>query len=149
MIAHPEINIGSMVGLEDGLLVPVLKDCADLSLDEIMQQAERLIDRARNKKLSEKELVGGTFAISNLGMYEVLSFNALIQPPMSAILAVGALHEGVIAEKGQPAVAQVMSLTLSIDHRIADGVYAAKFLQAIKHLLEEPELLKKDDRQNE
>ena len=142
IIIHPEINIGIVVGLDDGLLVPVLKGCGELTLEEIAQRAKQLVERARNRQLSDKELSGGTFAISNMGMYQVQSFNALIQPPMAAMLAVGAVRDGVIVQDGRPAVARLMSLTLSIDHRLVDGAHAAEFLQSVKQLLEKPDGLK-------
>jgi len=141
LVVHPEINIGVVVRRDDGLLVPVLRDCANLSLTETAQRTSQLVDRARNGQLSHTELSGGTFAISNLGMYQVHSFVALILPPMAAVLAVGAVRDGVIAEAGQPIVARLLSLTLSADHRVVDGVYAAEFLQQLKLLLETPERL--------
>jgi pyruvate dehydrogenase E2 component (dihydrolipoamide acetyltransferase) len=99
------------------------------------------VDRARNGQLSHTELSGGTFAISNLGMYHVHSFVALILPPMAAVLAVGAVRDGVVVDAGQPVAARLLSLTLSADHRVVDGVYAAEFLQQLKRLLETPERL--------
>jgi pyruvate dehydrogenase E2 component (dihydrolipoamide acetyltransferase) len=141
LVVHPEVNIGVVVRRDDGLLVPVLRDCANLSLAETAQRASQLVERARNGQLSHTELSGGTFAISNLGMYQVHSFVALILPPMAAVLAVGAVRDGVIAEAGQPIVARLLSLTLSADHRVVDGVYAAEFLQQLKLLLETPERL--------
>jgi len=141
LVVHPEVNIGVVVRRDDGLLVPVLRDCANLSLAETAQRASQLVERARNGQLSHTELSGGTFAISNLGMYQIHSFVALILPPMAAVLAVGAVRDGVIAEAGQPIVARLLSLTLSADHRVVDGVYAAEFLQELKLLLETPERL--------
>jgi len=141
LVVHPEINIGVVVRRDDGLLVPILRDCANLSLAETAQRASQLVNRARNGQLSHTELSGGTFAISNLGMYQVHSFVALILPPMAAVLAVGAVRDGVIADAGRPIAARLLSLTLSADHRVVDGVYAAEFLQKLKLLLETPERL--------
>lgn len=137
-VIHPEINIGIVVRRDEGLLVPVLRGCGGLSLAAVAERAARLIDRARHGQLSDTELSGGTFAISNLGMYRVHSFVALILPPMAAVLAVGAVRDGVVVEAGRPVVARLMSLTLSADHRLVDGAYAAEFLQRVSDLLEKP-----------
>lgn len=139
LIVHPEINVALAVRLDDGLLMPVLRDCAGLQLTEVAQRSRRLVERARHGQLSDSELSGGTFAISNLGMYGIDTFVALILPPMAAVLAVGAVRDGVVAEDRRPVVARLMSLTLSADHRVVDGAYAAEFLQELKHLLEQPD----------
>jgi pyruvate dehydrogenase E2 component (dihydrolipoamide acetyltransferase) len=141
LIVHPQINVGIAVRREDGLLVPVLRECAALSLAETAQRTAQLVERARNGQLSQTELSGGTFAISNLGMYGVHSFVALILPPMAAVLAVGAVRDGVVVEQQQLMAARLLSLTLSADHRLADGAYAAEFLQYLKSVLEQPERL--------
>lgn len=141
LTVHSQINVGIAVRREDGLLVPVLRECASLSLAETAQRTAQLVERARNGQLSQTELNGGTFAISNLGMYDVHSFVALILPPMAAVLAVGAVRDGVVVEQRQLVAARLLLLTLSADHRVADGAYAAEFLQRLKRLLEEPERL--------
>lgn len=141
LIIHPEVGIGVVVRRDEGLLVPVLHDCTRFNLTEITQQSTQLIERARHGQLTVTELNGGTFAISNLGMHDVHSFTALILPPMAAVLAVGSIRDAMIVEAGHPAVGRVMSLTLSADHRIVDGVYAAEFLHALKGLLENPKRL--------
>lgn len=141
MVSHPDINIGIVTRRDDGLLVPVLRGCGDLPLAETANRLAQLVERARHGQLSDNELTGGTFAISNLGMFGVHSFVALILPPMAAVLAAGAVRDGVVARDGQPVVAQVLSLTLSADHRLVDGVYAAEFLQDVKQLLEDPDKL--------
>lgn len=138
IVTHGEINIGIAVSLEEGLLVPVIRGCDRMTLAEIAQTSERLIRRARSGQLSESELSGGTFSISNLGMYGVTTFSAVIHPSQGAILAVGALREAVVAKNGQPAVSRVMNLNLSADHRLLDGAYAARFLKELKHILENP-----------
>jgi pyruvate dehydrogenase E2 component (dihydrolipoamide acetyltransferase) len=141
LVVHSEINIGIVVRRDDGLLVPVLRNCGGLSLGDMANRTAQLIEKAQHGRLSDTELTGGTFAISNLGMFGVHSFVALILPPMAAVLAVGAVRDGVIAQDGRPVVARLLSLTLSADHRLVDGVYAAEFLRAVKGLLESPEVL--------
>jgi len=141
VIVHPEVNIGIVTRTDGGLLVPVLRDCGSLSLAEVADRVAQLVDRARQGHLSDTELTGGTFAVSNLGMYEVHSFVALILPPMAAVMAIGATRDAVVAEAGRAVVTRILSLTLSADHRLVDGVYAAEFLGEVKHLLEQPEAL--------
>jgi pyruvate dehydrogenase E2 component (dihydrolipoamide acetyltransferase) len=141
LIVHPQINIGIAVRRDEGLLVPVLRECASLPLPEVAKRTAQLVERARQGQLSQAELGGGTFAISNLGMYGVHSFVALILPPMAAVLAVGAVRDGVVVEQQQLVAARLLSLTLSADHRVADGAYAAEFLQYLKSVLEQPERL--------
>ena len=131
-------HIGVAVALEDGLIVPVIRECERKSLGEIAREAKGLIDRARSKKLRPEEYSGGTFAISNLGMYEVAEFTAVIDPAHGAILAVGAIEEKPVVLNGQIAVRHRMRLTGSFDHRIIDGAMGAKFLQEIKKILENP-----------
>lgn len=133
-----EINIGIAVGLEEGLIVPVLKRPDQMDLAQIASQADRLVARAREKKLREDEFMGGTFTITNLGLFEVDTFTAIINPPEAAILAVGRIKEKPAVVNGQITVRNMMNLTLSADHRILDGVIAAQFLQRVKALLEAP-----------
>ena len=141
IITHEAINIGIAVSLPDGLLVPVIRGCDTLLLREIAAESRRLVAAARSGSLGEAELTGGTFTISNLGMYGITAFTAVILPPQSAILAVGAFREAVVPRKGLPFIAQVMTLTLSADHRLLDGAYAAEFLGQIRTFLETPVLL--------
>ncbi|GAM09597.1 dihydrolipoyllysine-residue acetyltransferase component of pyruvate dehydrogenase complex [Geobacter sp. OR-1] len=138
IITNSAINIGIAVSLEEGLLVPVLRGCESMSLAEIAVNSDRLIKRARSGQLSESELSGGTFSISNLGMYGVTAFMAVIHPSQGAILAVGGVREAVIAKNGQPVVGRIMTLNLSADHRLLDGAYAARFMKELKHNLENP-----------
>jgi len=138
IIVFNEINIGIAVSLADGLLVPVIKGCQSLSLREIAGQSRNLVTSARSGHISETEISGGTFTISNLGMYGVSQFSAVILPPQAAVLAVGALCDTVIMKNGQPATAKVMRVTLSADHRVLDGAYAAGFLGEFKRILENP-----------
>jgi pyruvate dehydrogenase E2 component (dihydrolipoamide acetyltransferase) len=132
------VHVGVAVALEDGLIVPVIRECERKSLGEIAREARGLIERARNRKLRPEEYSGGTFAISNLGMYEVVEFTAVIDPAHGAILAVGAIQEKPVAMNGQITVRQRMRLTGSFDHRIMDGAMGAKFLQELKKILENP-----------
>ncbi len=132
------VHIGVAVALEDGLIVPVIRECDRKSLGEIAHEAKGLIERARSKKLRPEEYSGGTFAISNLGMYDVVEFTAVIDPAHGAILAVGAIEEKPVAMNGQIVVRHRMRLTGSFDHRIIDGAMGAKFLQEVKKILENP-----------
>ncbi len=132
------INIGVAVGLEDGLIVPVLKRANEMDLVQIASEADKLVARAREKRLREDEFVGGTFTISNLGLFDVDTFTAIINPPEAAILAVGRIKEKPAVVNSQITVRNVMTVTLSADHRAVDGVTAAKFLQKVKTLLEAP-----------
>jgi pyruvate dehydrogenase E2 component (dihydrolipoamide acetyltransferase) len=132
------VHMGIAVAIEDGLIVPVIRDCDRKSLGQIAQEAKGLIDRARARKLRPEEYSGGTFAISNLGMYDVVEFTAVIDPAHGAILAVGAIQEKPVVMNGQVAVRQRMRLTGAFDHRIIDGAMGAKFLQDLKKILENP-----------
>jgi pyruvate dehydrogenase E2 component (dihydrolipoyllysine-residue acetyltransferase) len=132
------VHIGVAVALEDGLIVPVIRECDRKSLGEIAREAKGLIERARGKKLRPEEYSGGTFAISNLGMYDVVEFTAVIDPAHGAILAVGAIEQKPVAMNGQIVVRHRMRLTGSFDHRIIDGAMGAKFLQELKKILENP-----------
>ena len=138
IILHQEINIGIMVGVPDGLLSPVIKGCQSLSLGQIAEMSRQLIERARTNTLSEPELRDATFSVSNLGMYGIVHFSALIPPPQVAILAIGAIDDAVAMEKGVPTVKRVLKATLSADHRALDGICAAEFLNALKHAVENP-----------
>jgi pyruvate dehydrogenase E2 component (dihydrolipoamide acetyltransferase) len=133
-----EINIGLAVSLDDGLLVPVLHGCDKLSLLEIAEQANPLVERARTGKPTPEDLSGGTFTISNMGMLPVEHFTAIINPPQGAILAVGAIKERPVARNGEIRIAHTMMATLSCDHRIIDGVTGGQFLADLKKLLENP-----------
>jgi pyruvate dehydrogenase E2 component (dihydrolipoamide acetyltransferase) len=118
--------------------VPVIRGCDRLTLQEIAIRSRKVAERARAGQLSAEELSGGTFSITNLGMFGVTSFSAVIHPEQGAILAVGAVREAVVVNNGLPAVGRIMNLTLSVDHRLVDGAYAAGFLNDLKHTLENP-----------
>ena len=134
-----EINIGMAVALDEGLLVPVIRNTDRLSLIELAAQSRQLADKAENKKLFPLDYEGGTFTVSNLGMLGVDSFTAIINPPQAAILAVGRVAPRVIVEEGMFAIKSIMTASLSADHRIVDGAMAARFLQNVKKLLENPQ----------
>jgi pyruvate dehydrogenase E2 component (dihydrolipoamide acetyltransferase) len=135
---HSEINIGLAVALEDGLVVPVIARADTLGLKEIAQRREDLVARAQAGKLRPADIQGGVFTISNLGMYGVDAFNAIVNPPQAAILAVGRIADRVVPVNGQPAVQPTMVLTLSCDHRALDGARGAQFLGALADVVEEP-----------
>jgi len=132
------VHMGVAVAIEDGLIVPVIRECDRKSLGEIAREARSLIDRARARKLRPEEYSSGTFAISNLGMYDVVEFTAVIDPAHGAILAVGAIEEKPVVLDGQIVVRQRMRLTGAFDHRIIDGAMGARFLQELKKILENP-----------
>jgi pyruvate dehydrogenase E2 component (dihydrolipoamide acetyltransferase) len=135
---HAEINIGLAVALEDGLVVPVIARADSLGLKDIATRREDLVARAQAGKLRPADIQGGVFTISNLGMYGVDAFNAIVNPPQAAILAVGRIADRVVPVNGQPAVQPTMTLTLSCDHRALDGARGAQFLGALADLIEEP-----------
>jgi pyruvate dehydrogenase E2 component (dihydrolipoamide acetyltransferase) len=135
------INIGIAVSLEDGLIVPVLRNANKMSLMEIASEANGLVARAREKRLREDEFTGGTFTISNMGALDVNLFIAIINVPETAILGVGKISDKPAVVKEEIAIRKMMTMTLSADHRVVDGVLAAKFLQKVKELLEEPSSL--------
>ena len=141
ILYHDGINIGMAVSLEKGLVVPVIKDANRMSLSEINRAAGYLASKAREGKLKMEEMSGGTFTISNLGAFGIDEFSAIINPPESAILAVGAAVETPCAENGQVVIKSKMMLTLSVDHRLIDGALAAQFMKRLKELLEDPYLL--------
>jgi pyruvate dehydrogenase E2 component (dihydrolipoamide acetyltransferase) len=138
---YGRVHIGLAVALEDGLITPVIRDADSKSLLEIAAESRSLADRARNRRLQPHEYTGGTFSISNLGMLGVEEFSAIINPPEAAILAVGAVREEPVAENGQIRVGRRMKMTISIDHRVADGAQGARFLQTLKRMLENPLLI--------
>ena len=131
-------HIGIAVALEDGLITPVLRDCHAKPLARIAVESRDLAERARNRKLRVQELSGATFSISNLGMFDVTEFSAIINPPEGAILAVGSVRRVPVVDDTGLGVGRRMALTISCDHRVMDGAMGARFLQDVKRLLEEP-----------
>src|SRR5438067_10139465 len=138
LILNEEVHIGMAVAVEEGLVVPVIHQADKLSLSEIARRREELVAKAQTGKLRPQDISGGTFTISNLGMYGVDAFNAIINPPQVAILAVGRIAERVVPVSGQPAVQPMMVLMLSCDHRAVDGARGAQFLDTVETLVEEP-----------
>jgi pyruvate dehydrogenase E2 component (dihydrolipoamide acetyltransferase) len=141
ILLNSEINIGLAVAMDDGLLVPVIHNADGLNLSELASRRSEIVSRAKTGKLSLNDLSGGTFTISNLGMYGVDAFNAIVNPPQAAILAVSRITDRVVPVNGQPDVQPMMTLSLSCDHRVVDGARGAEFLQALADLIEEPMLI--------
>jgi pyruvate dehydrogenase E2 component (dihydrolipoamide acetyltransferase) len=135
---HDEVNLGVAVGVEDGLLVPVLRSAQRLGLEEIARRTTELTARARQGKFGTEDLRGATFTLSNLGMFDIEEFSAIINPPQAAILAVGAVKERAVVRDGTLTVAKTMKATLSCDHRVLNGTEGARFLVDLKGLLQSP-----------
>jgi pyruvate dehydrogenase E2 component (dihydrolipoamide acetyltransferase) len=153
LMKHPQVNatylgdkmrqyhfahIGIAVALEEGLVTPILRNCEQKKLDQINAELRDLADRARSRKLKPEEYTGATFTISNLGMFGVEQFAAIVNPPEGAILAVGTIVEKPVVKNGQIVIGHTMKMTLSSDHRIIDGAVAARFLQDLKKIMENP-----------
>jgi pyruvate dehydrogenase E2 component (dihydrolipoamide acetyltransferase) len=138
MVLHDAVNVGVATAVDDGLVVPIIRNCDREPLARIVQQARGLLERARSGRFGGDDLSGGTFTVSNLGMYPVSEFAAVINPPQAAILAVGTIRETPVVRAGQIVVGRMMSVTVSCDHRIIDGVLAGRFLRELKGLLENP-----------
>ena len=126
--------------MPNGLIVPVVRAAEVKSIEQIAAESRELVARTREGKLRQEDLEGGSFTISNLGMYGVEQFIAVLNPPQAAILAVGALEERVVAREGELDVRPLMTMTLTCDHRSLDGATAADFLRTVKDFLEEPGL---------
>jgi pyruvate dehydrogenase E2 component (dihydrolipoamide acetyltransferase) len=135
---HKRVHVGVAVAVASGLLVPVVRDADRASVSEIAARTRDLSARARDRKLRPEEMTGGTFTVSNLGMYGIEQFTAVINPPEAAILAVGAAIEELRPRDGVPVVRSIMRVTLSCDHRVVDGATGAGFLQTLAGLLEAP-----------
>ena len=135
---HHRAHIGVAVALDQGLITPVLRDCDVKPLGRIAVEARDLAARARGGKLRAQEMSGATFSISNLGMFDVEEFSAIINPPEGAILAVGSVLQKPVVDDGEIRVGRRMKMTISCDHRVMDGAMGARFLQDLKRLLEEP-----------
>jgi pyruvate dehydrogenase E2 component (dihydrolipoamide acetyltransferase) len=153
---HPEVNaqwtdtairrfnrvhIGVAVAVEDGLITPIVRDADVIGVAEISQQVKELAKRARERKLQPEEYTGATFSISNLGMFGIDEFTAIINPPEAAILAIGKAEEKVVVVDGEMVVQSRMRVTMSCDHRVIDGATGAKFLQTLRSYLEEPAMM--------
>ncbi|WP_143220170.1 dihydrolipoamide acetyltransferase family protein, partial [Actinomadura sp. CNU-125] len=141
LLFHKRVHVGVAVAVEDGLVVPVVRDTDRKSVSEIGRETRELAGRARDGKLSANDMSGGTFSVSNLGMFGVDSFSAVINPPEAAILAVGAVRDEPVVRDGQVVAGKRMAVTLSVDHRACDGATAAAFLARLAELLENPLLI--------
>jgi pyruvate dehydrogenase E2 component (dihydrolipoamide acetyltransferase) len=133
-----DINIGIAVAMPDGLIVPVLRNADQKALKDIAHESKALAERARARRAGPQDLQGNTFTVSNLGMYDVDQFTAIINPPDSGILAVGSILDKPVVKDGHVVPAKRMRVTLSVDHRVFYGATAAQFLQEVKRLLENP-----------
>ena len=138
VVLNTAINVGLAVATQDGLVVPVIHGAYDLSVNDIATQRRDLVGRARAGRLRPQDLTGGTFTISNLGMYAIDAFTAIINAPQAAILAVGRIADRVVPVDGHPAVRPMLTTSLSCDHRVLDGARAAQFLEALARLIEAP-----------
>ncbi|NLG90380.1 MAG: 2-oxo acid dehydrogenase subunit E2, partial [Acetobacter sp.] len=138
MILHEDADISVAVSLDDGLITPIVKQADRKSLKDISQEAKDLIARARAGKLKPEEFQGGTFSISNMGMYGVKDFAAIVNPPQAAILAIAAGKKQAVVKGNELAIATVMTVTLSVDHRVVDGAAAARWLSAFRAAVESP-----------
>jgi pyruvate dehydrogenase E2 component (dihydrolipoamide acetyltransferase) len=135
---HAEVNLGMAVAVEDGLIVPVLRHADERSLAEIAAEARRLVALTKQGRFTRDDLSGATCTISNMGMLDIESFTAVINPPQAAILAVGSIKPRAVVRDGAVVAAHTMFVTASCDHRIIDGVMAGRFLEELKTLLENP-----------
>jgi pyruvate dehydrogenase E2 component (dihydrolipoamide acetyltransferase) len=140
LLRLPSANVGIAVAAPKGLVVPVVQGAERLSLAEVARVRADVVGRAREGKLRREDLEGGTFTISNLGMFDVERFVAVLNPPEAAILAVAATEDRVVAVGGEPAVRPMMTMTLTVDHRAVDGAPAAEFLRTVRAFVEEPAL---------
>lgn len=138
IIRFKTVDISLAVGIPDGLITPIINHADYKTILQISREAKELAQKAKDGTLKPEEYQGGSFTVSNLGMYGIKSFDAVINPPQAAILAVGGIKEKAISEKGQIISGNMMSMTLSADHRVIDGAPAAEFLHTVRHLLEHP-----------
>jgi pyruvate dehydrogenase E2 component (dihydrolipoamide acetyltransferase) len=138
---HHRVHIGVAVAIDDGLITPIIRDADRKGIAQIAQEVRELAGRAREKKLKPDEYTGATFSISNLGMFGIDEFTAIINPPEAAILAVGRVEEKVVVEDGDAVIAPRMRITMSCDHRVIDGAMGARFLETLRECLEEPMMM--------
>jgi pyruvate dehydrogenase E2 component (dihydrolipoamide acetyltransferase) len=138
LVEHPNIDINVAVAIEGGLIAPFVPDADQKGLITIARMTKDLVGRARNGGLTPDEYQGGTFTVSNLGMFDVGEFIAIINPPQAAILAIGSIHDVPVVEDGEIVPGKRMNITLSADHRVTDGAEVARYLQAVKRYLENP-----------
>src|SRR5262249_28757580 len=138
IVHHSQINVSIAVALEEGLVGVVVRDADTKALGTVAGEIRELAGRARGGKPKQNELEGGTFQVSNLGMYEVVEFTSIIQTPLAASLSVGAVRQVAVVEEGQVVAGERMMVTLSVDHRVGDGATAAQYLQELRRLLQTP-----------
>jgi len=138
LIAYGDVDISIAVATDGGLVTPVLRDVGAKRLSQVAREARDLAQRARDRRLAQREIEGGVLSVSNLGMYGTLEFSAIINPPQSAVLAVGAARPQPVAADGAVSVATVMRCTLSVDHRAIDGALAARWLAAFTARMQDP-----------
>jgi pyruvate dehydrogenase E2 component (dihydrolipoamide acetyltransferase) len=138
---HKRVHVGLAVSVDNGLVVPVVRDVQKKKLVQLSQEYRSLIQKARDGELSPQDMNGGTITISNLGMYPISRFDAIIMPPQSAIFAISAIEDTCVAQEGAVVIKPVMTITGTFDHRVVDGAYAAQFLKRLKELMENPGLL--------
>ena len=138
---YGRVHVGVAVAVEDGLITPVVRDADRKGVAQISAEVRELAGRARDRKLAPEEYTGATFSVSNLGMFGIEEFTAIINPPEAAILAVGKVEEKAVVENGEIVVRPRMRVTMSCDHRVIDGATGARFLQTLKDFLEEPMMM--------
>jgi pyruvate dehydrogenase E2 component (dihydrolipoamide acetyltransferase) len=138
---HNRVHLGMAVATDDGLIVPVIWDADRKRMSDISREAKELAKRARERKLKPEEFTGSTFSVSNLGMFGIDQFTAIIYPPEAGILAIGTSEEKLVVVNGEPVVRSRVRVTMSCDHRIIDGAVGAKFLQTLRRLIENPLML--------
>ena len=139
LFSHADIAVA--VATENGLITPIVRQADTLNVAQIARATADLSERALRGALTREEISGGSFTVSNLGMHGIARFDAIINPPQVAILAIGAAEERVVVRNGSPAVARMMTLTLSVDHRVIDGAVGAAFLATLRQLIETPDSL--------
>ncbi len=139
LVLHQDVNISMAVGLDEGVIMPVIRKCQCLSVQQIGAKSRELVANAQAGDLAQEDLSGGTIAISNMGMLGTDRFTAIVPPGQAAILAVGMIENTPVVKDGQIVASRIMQITISCDHRVLDGAYAAKFLGQLKKTLEEPE----------
>jgi pyruvate dehydrogenase E2 component (dihydrolipoamide acetyltransferase) len=141
LLRFNDIDISIAVDVEEGLITPILKNAFEKHISEISEEVKELVTKAKAGKLQLHEFQGGSFTISNLGMFGICDFAAIINPPQGAILAVGGIEKGLKMVDGSVVESSTLSFTLSVDHRVIDGAQAARFLKTLKGYLEAPALL--------
>jgi pyruvate dehydrogenase E2 component (dihydrolipoamide acetyltransferase) len=138
VVFNENVNVGLAVAIDEGLLVPVIHDTDKLGVTEIAQRRAEIVTRSQTGKLKPMDLQGGTFTISNLGMYGIDEFNAIVNPPQAAILAIGRINDRVVPINGEPVIRKVLTLSLSCDHRAVDGARGAQFLDTLSSYIQDP-----------